>query len=149
MLVDNQDLGVGDRLAHGRGTAVELLGRQVGRAKSLGESVHQEDPGRREALREERRGRLGHGPAGIGDIAQVRAAAVLASDELGCARRLQSVGTPASPVIRSGQQRLDDLAREHERHQHEGAALLERGHELVHAGVEAEGEHGQDALPAR
>ena len=42
---DHEDLRVGDRLAHRRRTPIQLLGRQVGRAKGLGEAVHQEDPG--------------------------------------------------------------------------------------------------------
>ena len=55
--------------------------------------------------------------------------------EFGCASRLQSVGTPANPVIRSFNSVLHDFAGEHKINQDYRSALLECGHELIHARI--------------
>ena len=45
------------------------------------------------------------------------------------------------------QQSIDDLFSKHELDQYNGSALLKRGHQLIHAGIETKRQNGENAVP--
>ncbi len=100
LLVQQEDLGAGDRPPDRSRPGVELLRRQVGRAECLGQPVHEEDSRPRERLPQPPQHLRGDLAAGVGQDAK----AVKSRRSPGPAPPMQqfahTLGIPASTVMR-------------------------------------------------
>ena len=110
VVAQDQDLGVRDRLADRVGAPVDLLGRQIGRAKRLGQAVHQERLASAAAWRAARSAsraacvrRCWRSSAGVRRST---------SGQCSCASWMYSGGTAVRPVTRSLAQRVEHVARQ-------------------------------------
>jgi hypothetical protein len=128
VIVHQYDLGLGDCLADRGRAPVELRDREIGRAKRLGEAVHQHDVRLRLRRAEARQRRERHRSAAVGQVAEARKAArgMPASH----ASTAQSPGTPAARSPPSPIARTISMA-EPKGEQDRRRALLDGGEELV------------------
>ena len=99
----------------------------------------------RERLPQDCQHGLRHGAPGIGDVAQI-GKRLLLQRRVGLRQQAPECRHACQAGDALLQKRLNNFARKNEIDQDDGSALLECGHQLVHAGIEAERQDGQNAL---
>jgi len=143
VVAQHQHFGIRDRAADRIGPAIDLGRRQVGRAESLGQAVHQERR-RSGQLAPQRVQRLARQPpAGVGEVAQRRGGLgrPVERRELDVERRH---GGEAGDLL--GGDRAQHIAWQQRVQQHDPSAGLESGRELAEAGVERQRQRRQQGV---
>ena len=139
----DRDLGIGNRLTHGAGPAIDLGRRQIRGAERLREAVHEEDLRLRQRAPQLLQNRTGHRAARVRDVAQVLDR-VRRPGQLGELRpQRRHAREPGDALL--GEHR-NDVAREQVVHEDRARAGQERSRDLAEAIVEAERQHGEQSI---
>lgn len=145
ILPEDEDLGVRDRPANGVGASIDFLGGEVGGAKGFGQTIHQIGPAFWELPPKGSQGIEWHSPAGVGEIAQVFIDAG-GPCELGqLDPQGRHSGQSGYPFLGDC---LEDVAGEQVIQQHDPGAGQECGSDLGEAGIEGQGQGGQEDVVA-